>query len=66
MKKAYDSECLSKTTVNSWHKLDRDGRDIVGLGPRGGTKKLVIMEVKLSSRSGPREWRTVFEVMVGT
>ncbi len=42
MKKAYDSECLSKTTVNSWHKSYRDGRDIIGLGPHGETKKLVI------------------------
>ncbi len=29
MKKLYDSECLSKTTVNSWHKSYCDGRDIV-------------------------------------
>ncbi len=36
MKKAYDSECLSKITVNLWHKSYRDGRDIVGLGLRGG------------------------------
>ncbi len=46
MKKAYDRECLCKTTVNLWHKMCRDGRDIVGLDPRGGTKKSVITEVK--------------------
>ncbi len=34
MKKAYDSEYLSKATVNLWHKSYRDGRDIVGVGPR--------------------------------
>ncbi len=50
MKKAYDSECLSKTTVNSWHKSYRNGPDIVGLGPRGGTKKSVITEVKQASK----------------
>ncbi len=55
MKKAYDSECLSKTTVNLWHKSYRDGRDIIVLGPCGGMKKSVITEVKQSSRSGPRE-----------
>ncbi len=27
---------------------------------------MVIREVKQSSRSGPREWRTVFVMMVGT
>ncbi len=66
MKKAYDNEYLSKTTVNWWHKSYRDGRDIIGLGPCGGTKKSVIIEVKQSSRSGPREWKTVFVMMVGT
>ncbi len=66
MRKEYDSERLSKTTVNSWHKLYCDGRDTVGLGLYGGTKKSVITEVKQSSRSGPREWRTVFVMMVGT
>ncbi len=66
MKKSYDSECLSKTTVNSWHKSYRDGWDIVGLGPHRGMKKLVITKVKQSSRSGLREWRTVFVMMVGT
>ncbi len=66
IKKAYDSECLNKTTVNLWHKLYRDGRDIVGLDPHGGTKKSMITEVKQSSRSCPREWRTVFVMMVST
>ncbi len=45
--------------MNLWHKSYRDGRDIVGLGPHEGTKKSVITEVKQSSRSGSREWRTV-------
>ncbi len=36
MKKTYAGECLSRMTVNSWHKLYHDGRDIVGLGPHGG------------------------------
>ncbi len=49
MKKAYDSECLNKTTVNLWHKSYRDGRDFVGLGPRGGTKKSVITEVNINT-----------------
>ncbi len=66
MKKAYDSECLSETTVNLWHKSYGDGWDIVGLGPRGGTKKSVITEVKQSCRSGLKEWSTVFVMMVGT
>ncbi len=46
IKKAYDSKCLRKMTVNSWHKSYRDGLDIVGLHPHGGMKKLVITEVK--------------------
>ncbi len=29
MKKTYDSECLSKTTVNLWHKSYRNGLVIV-------------------------------------
>ncbi len=66
MKKAYDSECLCKTTVNLWHKSNHDGRDIFGLDPCGRIEKSVITEVKQSSRSGPREWRTVFVMMVGT
>ncbi len=52
--------------MNLWHKLYRNGRDIFGLGPLGGMNKFVIMEVKQASRSGPREWRTVFIMMVGT
>ncbi len=48
-KKAYDSECLSKMTVNLLHKLYRDGRDIVGLGPRTGTKRSVITEVNINT-----------------
>ncbi len=66
MKKVYHSECMSKTTVNSWYKSYRDSRDIIGLGPCGGTKKSVITKVKQSNRSGPREWRTVFIMMFGT
>ncbi len=66
MKKAYNSECLSKITVNSCHKSYRDGRDIVGFGLCGEMKKSVIMEVKQASRSGPRDWRTVFVMMIGT
>ncbi len=66
MKNAYDSECLSKTIVISWHKSYHDGRDIVELGPYGRTKKSIIMKIKQSSRSGSRKWRTVFVMMVGT
>ncbi len=64
--KKHMTECLSKTTVNSWHKSYCDGQNIVRLGPRGGTKKLVVTVVKQLSRSGPREWRTVFVMMVST
>ncbi len=49
MKQAYDSEYLSKTTVNLWHKSYRDGRDSVGLGPHRGTKKSVITEVNINT-----------------
>ncbi len=49
MKKAYDSKCLSKTTVNSWHKSYHSGQDIVTLGPRGGTKKAVIKEININT-----------------
>ncbi len=49
MKKAYDSEYLSKMTVNLWHKSYRDSRDIVGLCSHGGTKKLVITEVNINT-----------------
>ncbi len=49
MKKAYDSECLSKTTVKLWHKSYCDRRDIVGLSPCGGMKKSVIMEVSINT-----------------
>ncbi len=49
MKKAYDSECLSKMTGNLWHKSYRNGQDIVGLGPCRGTKKSVIMEININT-----------------
>ncbi len=35
--------------MNSWHKLYSDGRDMVGLGPRGGTKKLIVVEVNINA-----------------